>query len=313
MTTAQKNRIQGAISAGVFEVTSTDAFPDGWFEAPDDCVVLPTTGDDFTGKWQNRLQHVKQAEALELTLQILYDVGSNELSGITGAVLGTILGVVKVTTFGWQWTYDLQDECQENFERSTIQEINVDTEAIVSDVQALLLDAATHSSQVSVDDLSDDVDDLTTDVAAVNTKVIAISSAVTALATSLTTETDEIDAALAALALSLTTETDEIDLALAELDAKLVAAQDQSVLLYIEDHLETCRAIVSLLLDDPDGLLTLMVLVVGDLATRAEASGWNIGNARQHMANADSAFANGDAGKGFQSLCAAYGKIVIGA
>ena len=100
MTTLQKDRILGSASAGVFDTTSASAFPTGWFEAPDDCVVLPTTGDGF----RNRLQHVKQAEALELTLQILYDVGSNELSGITGAIVGTVLGVFKVTTFGWQWT-----------------------------------------------------------------------------------------------------------------------------------------------------------------------------------------------------------------
>ena len=283
-------------------------FPPGWFESLGPCnEVLVSTGQKLpnTVGVNNRIVDVYRAQTTELAVQIAYDIGSNELTGILGAVLGSILGVVKVPTFTMEWKYDVQDECQEIVERNTIQSINVDTQSLVIDVQTILsnVDVAvsTRATQTSVD--------------AVDAKVMQISTTLGALGASLTTETDEIDAALAALAASLTAETDEIDAALAALSLQLAAAQDQSVRLYIEDHLESCREIAGLLLADapadaPDGLLPLTVVVVGDLADRAEAAGWNIGNARQHMANADSAIAAGDAGKGFQSLCTAYGKIV---
>ncbi len=257
--------------------TCVDDFPPGWFGSLDVCLQLPSNQGAH-----NRIEEVYVLRASELGAQIAYDIGSNELTGILGAILGVVLGSVKPSVFVSEWTYDVQDECQEIVERNTIQSIYVDTQGLVTNVQTILarVDVAvsTRATQSSVD--------------AVDAKVMQISTALGTLATSLTTETDEIDAALAALSL------------------QLAAGLDQSLQLYIEDHLESCRAIASLLLADAQGLLPLTVAVVDDLATRAEAGGSDIGNARQHMANADSAIAAGDAAKGFQSLCTAYGKIV---
>ncbi len=310
MKTKQKERIEGSAVPGAFTLTSPSAFPAGWFERPSggECDALPNSGailgaPGSTLADQNRLQHVNVLKTIELTLQIVYDVGSNEITGITGAILGSLLGVSKVATYVTEWNYDIQDECQEIVERNTIQDINVDTEGIVSDVTTLLVDVATRSSQTSVDALSTDVD-------AVDAKVIQISTTLAALGASLTTETDEIDAALAALAASLTTETDEIDAALAALNLQLAAAQDQSVRLYIEDHLDSCRPLASLLLSDSAGLLPLTVLVVDDLATRAEAAGLDIGDALRHLDRANDSILAGDAREGFQSLCTAYEQIV---
>jgi hypothetical protein len=65
-------------------------------------------------------------------------------------------------------------------------------------------------------------------------------------------------------------------------------------------------------LSDSAGFLPLTVLVVEDLADRAEAAGFDIGNARVHMGRADDSIAAGDARTGFQRLCTAYEKIVNG-
>ncbi len=250
--------------------TLVDDFPLGWFGSLDVCLQLPSNQGPH-----NRIEEVYVLRASELGAQIAYDIGSNELTGFLGAILGVVLGAVKPSVFVSEWTYDVQDECQEIVERNTIQSIYVDTQGLVTNVQTIL---------ARVD--------------------VAVSTRATQ------TSVDQISTALGDLATSLTTETDEIDAALADLSLQLAAGLDQSLQLYIEDHLESCRAIASLLLADLEGLLPLTVAVVDDLAERAEDAGLDIGNARQHMANADIAIAAGDAGKGFQSLCTAYGKIV---
>ena len=65
------------------------------------------------------------------------------------------------------------------------------------------------------------------------------------------------------------------------------------------------------------GLVPVMVLVIADLADRAEAIGSDIGDARVDMARADSEILTADArGRlnhaAFQNLCAAYEKIMFG-
>ncbi len=303
VTNAQKNRLEG--SGGILDVLPfvhpANDFPAGWFESLQECnqpliktgEVLPNTSGD-----NNRITDVYRLKAVELSLQIAYDIGSNELTGITGAIIGVILGVVKIPAFTTEWTYDVQDECQEIVERNTIQDISVDTQRIITDVKTLLVDVSTRASQTSVD--------------AVDAKVVLISTALAALATSLTTETDEIDAALAALATSLLTETEEIDAALAAFKGQLVANQDQNLRLLIEEHLEECSVLASMLLSDGAGLLPLAVLVVDDMATRAEAAGLDINSARRHMALADERIAAGQVRRGIQSLCTAYTQIVDG-
>jgi hypothetical protein len=272
MSDKQKDRVEGAGSTFALPaLTTAQQFPKkDWFGAPVECSALPNTIGD-----ENRLQHVYAARTAELILQIVYDVGSNEITGITGAILGGILGGAKTATYILEWNYDLQDECQEILERRQIAGIFDDTDKIITDVTTLLNDVSKHDTR-------------------------------------LTTETDEIDAALAALAASLTTETDEIDAALAGLKGQLVAGQDQSVRLFIEDHLERCRPLGSLLLSDSAGLLPLTVLVVEDLAARAGAAGLAIGNARLHLDRANDSILAGDAREGFQSLCTAYEQIVRG-
>ncbi len=309
VNTRSKNRLQSSAGPGTSTLTNRSDYPDGWFERPSggECDVLPnsgailgSSGSDLAA--QNRLQHVYLLKTIELALQIVYDIGSNEVTGVTGAILGSILGVSKVATYVTEWNYEMQDECQEILERGQIADIHVDTEQIVADVKTILarVDVAvsTRATQTSVD--------------ALDAKVVLISTALASLATSLTTETDEIDIALAKLKVQLLSETDEIDAALAKLKVQLLAGLDQDLRLYIEDHLETCSPIVSLLLDEPAGLLPLTVLVVAGLADQAEAEGLGIGNARLHLGRANGSIAANEPRAAFQSLCIAYEQIVRG-
>ncbi len=146
MDTAEKNRLQGVFSTfSLPALTTAQDFPKkDWFAAPTECFALPNT----IGA-ENRLQHVYIAKTTEIVLQIAYDVGSNEITGITGAILGAILGVSKTATFVLEWNYEVQDECQEILERRQIAEIYADTDRIITDVKTLLNDVSKHDTAIS--------------------------------------------------------------------------------------------------------------------------------------------------------------------
>ncbi|MCI0777500.1 MAG: hypothetical protein J4N95_04915 [Chloroflexi bacterium] len=116
----EKDRIEGATGGiGIPGFTVASQYPNAdWFDNPLECVALAGTGNGT-----NRLETVYTAKIAELVVQIAYDIGSNEISGITGAIIGAVLAVPKFIVFSLEWTYDVQDECQEILERRTIAEI----------------------------------------------------------------------------------------------------------------------------------------------------------------------------------------------
>lgn len=243
-----------AVTFGFFDelpfINPAKEFPDGWFRGPSVCRdllnggTLLSTGDLLLlDPGNNRITDVYATKAVEFAVQIVYDIVSNAEVGVTGAIVGAVLGVVRIPVFITEWTYDVQNECQGNATANTIDDIN------------MLLNQFANDFIVHARDT---------------------------------------------------------DAALVSLKSQLVANQDQNLRLVIEDHLETCRALASLLLSDSGGLLPLTVLVVDDLADRAELAGLNINNARRHMAQANDSIAAGDVRRGYQSLCKAYNQIVSG-
>ncbi len=169
---------------------------------------------------ENRLQHVYAVRTIELILQIVYDVGSNEISGITGAILGAILGVGKVATFVIEYNYDIQDECQEILERRQISEIKTNLSLCKP---------------------------LPSGVVTPTTKPLVTPAAP---ATPTTPGSCVSDQTLGIHDQKVQDQLDKMQDLLNAIKGQTAQHNDQTLRLFIEDHLDSCRPLGSMLLPD---------------------------------------------------------------
>ena len=259
--------------------TTPASFPADWYKSVAPCTLLPTTDADGS----NKIATVYVAKTFELAAQIAYDIASNELTGIAGAITGTILGATRVPAFALDWIYQVQDECQEEVMENRV-DVAISSRASQASLDALSAQVGTHDTQVQA-------------------KLDAISAALAAHDSAMTTLINDHHAAMTTLVI---TETDEID-------ADLAATRDENVRFYIEDHLDTCRPLTTLLVSAANGgYAEKTFAVTADLIDLAETDGLDIGQARRFFQTAEDHAAAGDARKAFSALCSAYSSLALG-
>lgn len=298
------------------------------------CEGFPGTG---TGA-NNAITDVYILRTLELAAQIAYDIASNEPFGIAGAIVGVFLGVTKVGTFAMEWIYDVQDECQEIVHRNAVNnhlDATVTSRATQSSVDALSSTLGTHDTEVQVklagilealaahdvavtEQIATHDSEMSTQVSDHDTRVTTqvsehdtrITEQVAAHDTEIRTQVSEHDTRVATQLAEhdahLQQETDEID-------ASVAGSRDENVRFYVEDHLDTCRPLSSLLLSEANGGYADQTFdVVITLIDASEAEGISIGRARNFLDTAGGHRAAGDPRKAFQSLCNAYRQLANG-
>ncbi len=312
--------VQAAIDA---YGTGTSSVPDEWYESSGPCLSIPSTRGS-----ENRIIDVYGARTPQLAAQIAYDIASNEISGISGAITGSILGALSIPAFALEWVYDVQDECQEILHRRAVEQngvnliaqssaLSVHANEVRSTLTAIDNALIAHDEKITdqIDaqtstlstQIADQTTNLTTQNDAQTTNLNAqfadqttnLTTQLTDQTTNLTTQNDEHDAHLQA-------ETDELDVSVAD-------ARDENLRFFIEDHLDTCRPLASMLVSQASGGYAERTFeVVEALIGSVEAEGIDIGQARRFYETAAERRAAGDARKAFQSLCSAYGHLVNG-